>query len=258
MNLLLSRKKADGYTSNAQIARVLTEDWVHTNIYCPNCGANHLNEFENNKPVADFYCNSCAEQFELKSKAANQVGSKIVDGAYSTMVKRIQSDKNPHFFFLTYNKAHWEVTNFLIIPKHYFTPDIIEKRKPLSPNARRAGWVGCNINLTDVPLSGRIYIVKNSTLIEKEVVHRKWKATAFLRLKQGETKGWILDIMKCIDLFQNDTFTLKEIYIFEAYLKEKHPNNNFIKDKIRQQLQVLRDKGAIEFKSRGIYKKVKL
>ena len=34
-------------------------------------------------------------------------------------------------------------------------------------------------------------------------------------------------------------------------------NNNFIKDKIRQQLQVLRDKGMIDFMSRGKYKKNK-
>ena len=32
--------------------------------------------------------------------------------------------------------------------------------------------------------------------------------------------------------------------------------NNFIKDKIRQQLQLLRDKGIIEFVGRGNYKKV--
>ena len=31
------------------------------------------------------------------------------------------------------------------IPKHFFVPDIIEKRRPLAENARRAGWVGCNI-----------------------------------------------------------------------------------------------------------------
>ena len=48
------------------------------------------------------------------------------------------------------------------------------------------------------------------------------------------------------------------MYSFEKYLKEKYPNNNFIKDKIRQQLQFLRDKGLIEFKSRGTYKKIKL
>jgi type II restriction enzyme len=42
--------------------------------------------------------------------------------------------------------------------------------------------------------------------------------------------------------------------------KLKLPNtqsNNFIKDKIRQQLQLLRDKGMIEFVGRGNYKKVK-
>lgn len=160
MNLTFDTYKATNYTSNSQIARVLTEDWVKTNSYCPNCGENHLNKFENNKPVADFYCNSCSEQFELKSKNEIKVGNKIVDGAYSTMIDRINSDENPNFFFLTYDKVKWEVNNFLIIPKHYFISDIIEKRKPLMPNARRAGWVGCNIDLTRVPESGRIFLLK--------------------------------------------------------------------------------------------------
>ena len=62
--------------------------------------------------------------------------------------------------------------------------------------------------------------------------------------------------MSCIDKIKNDTFSLKEIYIFEAYLKTKYPNNNHIKDKIRQQLQILRDKGIIEFSGRGSYKKL--
>jgi len=61
MNLSFDTYKATDYTSNSQIARVLTEDWVKSNGYCPNCGENHLNEFENNKPVADFYCKSCLE-----------------------------------------------------------------------------------------------------------------------------------------------------------------------------------------------------
>ena len=38
--------------------------------------------------------------------------------------------------------------------------------------------------------------------------------------------------------------------------KSKYTNNNFIKDKIRQQLQVLRDQGIIEFNGRGNYKKI--
>ena len=43
---------------------------------------------------------------------------------------------------------------------------------------------------------------------------------------------------------------------FEDELKKKHPDNNFIKDKIRQQLQYLRDKGFIEFVTPGHYKKI--
>jgi len=74
--------KTESYKSKAQIARILTEDWVKNNSFCPNCGEAHLQEFENNKPVADFYCKSCSEQFELKSKNGNKLGSKIVDGAY--------------------------------------------------------------------------------------------------------------------------------------------------------------------------------
>ena len=62
--------------------------------------------------------------------------------------------------------------------------------------------------------------------------------------------------MKCVDLINKDTFTLDDVYKFESKLKLKYPKNNFIKDKIRQQLQQLRDKGIIEFIGRGNYKKI--
>jgi len=48
---------------------------------------------------------------------------------------------------------------------------------------------------------------------------------------------------------------LEQVYCFEKALSEKHPDNRFIKAKIRQQLQILRDKGYLEFVERGIYKK---
>lgn len=56
---------------------------------------------------------------------------------------------------------------------------------------------------------------------------------------------------KCIDSIPKESFTLDDVYEFEVQLSIKFPQNNFIKDKIRQQLQVLRDKGVIEFVSRG-------
>lgn len=57
---------------------------------------------------------------------------------------------------------------------------------------------------------------------------------------------------------ENQTFSLNEAYAFEGALSKKYPNNSNIKDKIRQQLQYLRDLGLIEFnsKSRGEYRKL--
>lgn len=254
MNLNFNIKLAKGYTSNSQVARILTESWVKDNSYCPCCGEVSLDDYINNKPVADFYCKTCSEDFELKSKNA-KFSNVINDGAYSTMIDRINSNQNPNFFFLTYSK-NMSVENFLIIPKHFFTPEIIIKRKPLSDTARRAGWIGCNINISNVAESGKVFIVKNAKIINKEIVKNSFKKTLFLRDKSNESKGWILDIMNCVDLIKKNSFSLDDIYKFENKLKLKYPHNNFIKDKIRQQLQVLRDKGLIEFTSRGNYKKL--
>lgn len=255
MNLSFNTKIAAGYSSNSQIARILSENWVLNNSYCPNCGDLPLNEFANNRPVADFYCNTCAEEFELKSKAGKLTNT-ITDGAYVTMIERINAENNPNFFFLSYTKD-WSVNDFLIIPKQFFTEEIIIKRPALAPTARRAGWIGCNIDISKVAESGKVFLVKNAKIIDRDVVNQSFTKTLFLRQKSTEAKGWILDIMKCVDEIKTDIFNLDEVYSFEQKLKLKYQGNNFIKEKIRQQLQLLRDKGIIEFVGRGKYKKIK-
>jgi len=60
--------------------------------------------------------------------------------------------------------------------------------------------------------------------------------------------------MRCIDMIGKKEFTLADMYNFITILREKHPDNHNIEAKIRQQLQVLRDKGYLEFERRGIYK----
>jgi type II restriction enzyme len=62
-----------------------------------------------------------------KSKK-NTMGKKIVDGAYSTMIERLKSDSNPNFFFLNYDKNSFDITNFIVIPKHFFIPEIATVR----------------------------------------------------------------------------------------------------------------------------------
>ena len=38
MDLRFNTSLAEGYKSGSQIARVLTEDWLARNMYCPICG----------------------------------------------------------------------------------------------------------------------------------------------------------------------------------------------------------------------------
>ena len=68
--------------------------------------------------------------------------------------------------------------------------------------------------------------------------------------------GWKLEIFNCLESIENRTFGLNEAYEFEDMLSDKYPDNRNIKDKIRQQLQYLRDSGLIEFKERGVYRKL--
>jgi type II restriction enzyme len=254
MNRYFERTLADGYRSPSQRIRVLTESWVKEQVYCPNCGCLAIGKYANNKPVADFFCSHCREDYELKSKK-EAVGNKLVDGAYRTMIERLRDSNNPNLFLLSYDLQKCEVLDFLVIPKHFFTPEMIEKRKPLSETARRAGWTGCNILLHGIPKTGKIFLVKNRQVEPMEKVLAEWHKTLFLREeKEMGARGWLLDVMNCVENLRGKEFTLDEVYAFESVLSEKHPQNKHVKDKIRQQLQVLRDKGYLEFIERGRYR----
>ncbi len=228
------------YNSNAQRARVLTEHWLQENIYCPICENTCLNHFENNRPVADFYCSSCGGEYELKSKNG-KLGNKIIDGAYDTMIERIGANNNPNFFFLIHK--NWEVHNLLMIPNHFFVPSIIEKRKPLGINTKRAGWVGCNINLETIPECGKIFIIKDKVEVSREIVKGKYQQARALITENIASRGWLMDTLLCVEKIPFSDFTLNEVYKFVDDLQVKYPNNLHIKDKLRQQMQLLRGRG---------------
>lgn len=254
MRLTFNAQLANDYKSASQKVRVLTESWVDREIYCPNCGHLDIDKYSNNQPVADFYCSNCREDYELKSKQTS-IGAKIVDGAYRTMMERLQSSNNPNLFLLSYDLRNFAVLNFLVIPKHFFVQEIIEKRKPLASTARRAGWVGCNIMLQTVPSAGKIFFIKNRNIEPKSKVLSQWQKTLFLREeKEVSVKGWLLDVMMCVEKLRKHEFTIDDMYTFEKELSLLHPKNKYIKDKIRQQLQILRDNDYLEFTGRGIYR----
>lgn len=241
------------YESGSQSARAWTESWVRNWGYCPNCGHTSLTSFPANQPVADFFCSSCNEEYELKSKKG-KFGPKLANGAYRTKCERIAASNNPNFFLMNYDIRTLSVVNLFIVPKHFFVHDLVEQRKPLAATARRAGWVGSNILLGQIPESGKIHIVQNSVIRPKELVLSEWRKTLFLRHETLEARGWLLDVMKCVEAVGKRDFTIDEIYSFEHHLSNLYPGNQNVRPKIRQQLQYLRDRGFVEFVSRGHYR----
>ena len=241
------------YSSGSQSARAWTEAWIGKWGYCPHCGNAKMSQFPNNSPVADFLCISCKEEFELKSQKA-RFGAKVADGAYRTKCERLAASNNPNLLLMNYDLKSLAVVNLFIVPKHFFVRDIVEERKPLAATARRAGWIGSNILLDRIPEAGKIHIVQNGMVRPKDIVLQEWQKTLFLRGESLETRGWLLDVMKCVDSLGKRDFTLDEVYAFEVHLGNLYPGNQNIRPKIRQQLQYLRDRGYIEFVSRGHYR----
>lgn len=255
MDLRFDTSLIKDYKSASQIARVLTEDWLSRNMYCPVCGEVAIHKAESNAPVKDCICKNCKAQYELKSKKekSDKYTAKVNDGVYRTMIERITSLENPSFFFMHYDA--YQVNNLIIVPKCFFIPDIIEKRKPLPAGARRAGWEGCNILLGQIPDFAKIPIIKNGIILNPKNVCEDYKRVYSLQTNSIESRGWLFDVLGCVERL-GSCFTLKDMYAFVDELSIKHPANNNIEAKIRQQLQFLRDKGFIEFTARGNYKKV--
>jgi type II restriction enzyme len=246
-------ESATPFLSPSQNARVWTEQWVHASLFCPNCGAEKIRRYPNNQPAADFFCEVCAEDYELKS-SKTRFGPRVADGAFATMCARIASPANPNLMLLSYDLASFGVTDLFFVPKQFFVREIIQERPPLAPTARRAGWVGCNILLGRVPESGKVYFVRGGEVAPRDAVLEQWRSTLFLRQQSVAARGWLVEVMKCVELIGARAFTLDDVYAYESRLAALYPANRNVRPKIRQQLQVLRDNGYLEFIGRGRYR----
>jgi type II restriction enzyme len=253
MNLAISSEGLENYTSLSQRARLSTESWGAQNLYCPRCTANHLTQLPGNTPVIDFQCPNCESGYQLKS-GSRAFRNKLTDGAHSQMHRAILRAKTPNLFLLHYQQNPLSVVSLLFIPDFAFTLSALEKRKPLAPTARRAGWIGCNILLHRIPADAQIGVVKEKHLIPPDEVRRAFTKLKPLATLKPERRGWTLDVLNAVRSLNNPDFTLSEIYAHENALAKLHPNNSHIRDKIRQQLQVLRDMDLLIFLGDGSYR----
>jgi type II restriction enzyme len=241
------------YKSASQRARIGTEAWGALYFFCPSCNSPRLQPTPTNRAAVDYHCPSCDSPFQLKSQST-PFGRKIVDAAYSEMKRAILADRTPNLFVLHYDLKQWAVRTLILIPHFAFALSAIECRKPLAATARRAGWVGCNILLDKIPPDARISIIEGGNVRPPSYVRRAYRRLRPLQKLQVEKRGWTLDVLNAARAIGRTAFSLADIYAHSDALSRLHPKNAHVRDKIRQQLQVLRDLGLIEFLGGGDYR----
>lgn len=256
MDLKINKNLGDNYSSNSQKSKNITEQWVLENFQCPFCNV-ELKQFEANNKCADYYCPRCNDEFELKSIKGKFSKNKITGSEYFSTIEKINS-KKPNWILMERNDV--QVTGLTFIPKQFFYPEMIEKRKKLSSKAQRAGWCGCLIHINMVPSFAKIQYIRDGIEVNRKIINYKLDMVNRFKDMDSERKSWELIVLSLIDRIPETIFALDDLYVSINELKIDHPTNNFIEEKIRQTLQKLRNEGYIRFLDsqgyRGLYQKL--
>ncbi len=71
---------------------------------------------------------------------------------------------------------------------------------------------------------------------------------------QSQQSAWTSDVLTLVRSLNKREFFLSDMYDHEDELAKLHPSNHHVRAKIRQQLQVLRDRDLLEFLGDGHYR----
>lgn len=234
-----------GYSSSTQIARVVTEHWCAENLYCAACRAERLIQTPANTRAIDFRCADCTETYQVKSQRFLNL-NRLVDGAYAAMLSAVRQNTAPNLVIVNY-RPDWLIRNVVLIPALFFTESVLERRTPLRETARRAGWIGCNLVLSNVPHDGKIRLVDDRTIVPSKIVRGRYQQFRQLENLDSKHRGWTLDVLRIARSLGRQEFALEDMYAHQNELSTLHPENRNIRPKIRQQLQILRSLGVIRF-----------
>ena len=255
MELFGDVRLGQGYRGPTQRTRLISEGWIARHGYCLKCDSDRLQATTANTRTCDFQCVRCHHRYELKSKCGTFT-NRVLDGAYAAMMRTIREGTTPTFLLLEYEKT-WAINGIKAIHHSLITETTIEARKPLADTARRAGWIGCNILLTGIANEGKIAIVEKREPQPKHLARLSFSRLERLSSLTSSERSWAGSLLNSLQRMPSPRFSLTEVYDFAAAeLQRLFPRNRHIKPKIRQQLQVLRDAGFINFVERGNYELV--
>jgi type II restriction enzyme len=169
------------------------------------------------------------------------------------MRRAVVEGRTPNLFLVRYDPVLWNVRSVILIPFFAFSLSCIEKRKPLAATARRKHWVGCHIVLSSIPTDARIPLVREGVPTPPDSVRAQYRRLRPLEELNPDARGWALDVLNVVRSLGRKDFSLSDLYLRAEELQRLHPKNLHVREKIRQQLQRLRDLGLISFLGRGTY-----
>tara|TARA_R100001082_G_C4334788_1_gene147319 strand:- start:377 stop:874 length:498 start_codon:yes stop_codon:yes gene_type:complete len=136
------------WNSESKIYGEACEFWISDHYGCPVCCDGKLTKLTANEKSIDHQCASCGELFQVKAhkrsfeKRDGSIG--FVGAEYNTTISSLEKEKKWNLILVEYNKELGRIKGVATILKENITKDNIIPRNPLSKNARRAGWQGCN------------------------------------------------------------------------------------------------------------------
>ncbi len=149
----------NNWKNESRIVGEASEEYVKNNIKCIRCNNINFEKCKTNEKSKDLICISCNQKYQIKAKCATQkqINSiinkntfKTIGGEYLTTLNNI--DQNIDYLIILYEKNSYKIQKILYIRNEYINQQCIIPRNPLSANAKRAGWQGCNIVFSNIEI----------------------------------------------------------------------------------------------------------
>jgi type II restriction enzyme len=135
------------------------EKAVREQVSCPRCGrSRHLAPLRANFPCADLICKFCGFLAQVKTynlKTPSDALPRRIPGAgWRVQHEQIMAGIYHGLYLVGYRDSRLVRIDY--VPAHILqaSPDVFEPRKALSPKAKRAGWIGFEYNIEQLPAIG--------------------------------------------------------------------------------------------------------
>ena len=139
------------WKSPGRIIGQAVEDWAEDNLTCFEEGCDgSLKQYPNNKKSKDHFCECCGKNYQIKARKRLKINKKgilsVKGAAYEPTIRYLTENKEQiHYIFIGYDPGDYSVTFAGLVRSSNVQVSNVIRLKPLSPNAQRAGWVGCNL-----------------------------------------------------------------------------------------------------------------